>query len=377
MKALVLTISLFGLGHLKRTSLLLEKLSDRFEIDWLVSGFSDNLLPPAPNVRIVHFPKAPLFEAYAYQADPKLYRRTLNASIVEWVRFFEDFCKEEYAFFLTESFPISKTALDVQMGAMLSLFKKRNPRGRVYASSKGMPFAGREELTYEARLGNAELIQYSCELMKRYYDLVFLHADPKIYKLDEEGPLFPEVKRDILRYTGYVARIPTAPPKREKRILFSGGSGLGLGKLYGAGLEAAALMPDFQFRFLRGPYAPEINSSLKNVEFTNFVDDFQGLLLTSAAAVTQGGSTLVDLYATKTPALAHPSKESWDQKKFTEKFSRAGAVKILSDEDLEGNKLAERLMRLLVDPPSFETEIDIGGQEKTYRLILDDLERHG
>src|SRR5262249_32733807 len=106
-----------------------------------------------------------------------------------------------------------------------------------------------------------------CALMNRYFDLLLIHADPRLQRLEETFGSVTGLNCAI-RYTGYVGQTEVCPKPRQTSVcptlLVSVGAVRVGGELIACGLDAEArLIRGRRLHILAGPHMP--------------VEEFQGL----------------------------------------------------------------------------------------------------
>src|SRR5689334_20330 len=105
-------------------------------------------------------------------------------------------------------------------------------------------------------------------LVRRHVDLVLVHGDPRLVRLEESFPATPEIA-DRVRYTGYVYEAPDKPdlPRHAdkgssdqgREVIVSAGGGAVGAALLRTALEARPLTRyrNHPWRLLAGPNLPE------------------------------------------------------------------------------------------------------------------------
>ena len=207
------------------------------------------------------------------------------------------------------------------------------------------------------------------DLVRRYYDLVLVHGDPRFVSL---GATFPHAREivDRIVYTGYVvARTegPPAAPERSwgedgKEVIVSAGGGAVGGRLLEAALAARPRTPlaDGGWRLLAGANLPESDfrslaaRAPKKVTVERFRPDFRSLLRSARLSISQGGyNTLMEVLDAGLRAVVVPYAGGLE----TEQTLRAnllaarGLIEVVDEEDLDAESLAAAVRRTLGKPP--------------------------
>lgn len=349
---------LVGIGHLVRSLNICRSLVKKFEVDFLLGGHDVDLTIDSPHFHLLNLP--PLGISHPYE-DPSEFETVSKIQLVERLKYIEALTTP-YSFLVTEIFPFSKWRFKEEIEALIVKLKTLNPDCLIACSLRDS-FPSHPP----------EFDQQVLDFINRFYDVVFVHSDPRVYKLEESFSLADRL-HDKVVYTGFIVRQDGDFQKnrRKKRIVVSLGSGSFGEELMYAVLNVAKFFPDYQFIFILGPKASEtvhleleclINNSTPNVKVIPFVDNFPEYLSQSALSISLGGYTIMDIVSTKTPAIVYPST-FYDQYVRALKFSGFGFLKIITKENLDPNSLKEVINSALHMPPS-SFDIDMSGAETT------------
>ena len=231
------------------------------------------------------------------------------------------------------------------------------------------------------------------ELVRRYYDLVLVHGDPRFVSLDATFPHAREIA-DRIAYTGYVvARPGSGPAERgpgeeggeegggdeasEGEVVVSAGGGAVGGRLLEAALAARPRTPlaDAGWRLLAGANLPESGfrslaaRAPAGVTVERFRPDFRTLLRRARLSISQGGyNTLMEVLDARLRAVVVPYAGGLE----TEQTLRAnllaarGLIEVVDEEDLGAESLAAAVRRALGKPPPAGIDgIDTAGAAAT------------
>ena len=222
--------------------------------------------------------------------------------------------------------------------------------------------------------------------VRRSFDMVLVHGDPKVLPLELTFPAATEI-RDKLAYTGYVVdrrRRNTASSRtcgRNEVIVSIGGGAVGLELLrtaidarnLGAGgkltwrLLAGANLAEPAFQQLRSR-APA------GVVVERARPDFPALLKHASISISQAGyNTLMDVLEAGCRNLLVPfAAGSESEQMFRARlFEKRGLVRVLDERALSPRTLAEAVDAAIAAPPPADAGgIDLSGVETTARMIL-------
>jgi predicted glycosyltransferase len=348
-----------GIGHLMRSLNLCRSLIKEFEIDFLLGGYDLNLSLDSPRFHLLPLP--PLSES-DLEGNEKHTKMAQRLKLIEALH-------TPYDFLITGMFPFSKLDYKREVESLICKLKTLNSHCLVACSQRDsisqLPLASELE---------------TLNIIKQYYDLIFVHSDPRIFRLEESFNLTYELT-DKLIYTGFIVNpdADISPKPRQNRIVVSLGSGSFGNELFHAVSKVIPAFFDYQFLFSMGPKAPLLLSKeltrqiqddgLKNCEIVNFIDNFPECLSKSALSISLGGYSIIDAVSTKTPAIIYPVN-FFDQFARAIKFARLGFLSIITD--LAPETLIPLMRRTLsMTPPSIQ--IDMAGTEKTTQQLKQKL----
>ena len=210
--------------------------------------------------------------------------------------------------------------------------------------------------------------------------MFLVHSDPHILSLEATFDKTPEIQQ-MLIYTGYVAESSShQPTERQKRIVISMGS-YQIGEEFVRNLiSAAPHFSDYTFLFIMGPNtSPSIRGKLeesektiKNVQSSPFVSNFQDILCQSSLCFSLGGyNTLVDLVQTKTPGIVYCYERGRNKEQFirAEKFAEKHLVRLISANDLTARNLQKIISEALAAPYPKAT-INLEGADNTADALM-------
>lgn len=348
---------LVGIGHLVRSLNICRSLIKKYEVDFLLGGFDVDISLDSPHFHLLQLPpiglESPLTKDQIKETSPMRIAERLS-----YIKSIET----PYDFFITEIFPFSKWRFKDEIEALILKLKTLNPNCLIVCSLRDSFPEHSPELEHQ-------ILKFA----EKYYDVVFIHSDPRVYKLEESFGLVTQLTKKLI-YTGFIVRPDekVISNRREKRIVVSLGSGSFGGELFPAILNVLDSFADYQFVFITGPKASDdwinefkrlASSASQNIQIVSFIEHFPEYLSKSALSISLGGYTIMDVVYTKTPALVYPSTY-YDQYVRALKFSVFGFLKIMTQEDLEPSKLEQSIKTALKMPaPSFD--MDMSGAETT------------
>jgi predicted glycosyltransferase len=357
--------SLVGIGHLTSSLRIIEELLQHAEVDLIQGGLDTNSVFDHPRFRRLKLPTLLHDGDSGGFVDPDE-QRDAEDVWPERAQAIEGFLRWPYHAIVVEFYPFGRRRFKGEITSLFAAVRERCGPVPIFTSVR--------EVLVPRALANERRMVAS---VNKHIHTVFVRGDPNIVRFDETFSLAPEIA-ERLCYTGYIAPpLPAERPPRTKQILVSqGGGNVGRELLDGA-IGAAALLPDYRFLLAAGSRtsAAELDAlratvRSANVEIVPFLPDFQQRLMASALSISMGGdNTLLDVLATRTPALAYPYQGNSEQGFRIAKFAEKGLVHALQGDDLGAERLKKRIEFVLAAPYPTR-EIAMNGARVTSDRIL-------
>lgn len=357
-----------GIGQLTRSLNICKSLIKAFEIDFLLGAPGINQTVHSSRFHLHEMPPLWIQDWKNTQKLSDPFNKKSLAEIFELRRLYlMPFLKKFYDFIIIEIFPFSKWKFKQEIDSIIQHLKSVNPACLVFCSMRDI--CGKK---------NIEEQKLIVQEVKKSFDYIFIHADPAIIRFDETFEMASEIASQLI-YTGYVANPEVFPSEHQRshRILVSCGSGSYGSELPQAVIHAALFLKKYDFLFLLGPKAPfslrqdleklKASARLANVQIAEFSADFYALLSKSCLSISLGGSTLIDIVKTETPALVYPLAHE-EHVLRAEKFASKGFVRLLSMKDL----LPENLILIMLKQmktPFPKVSINLSGSENTLKEL--------
>ncbi len=377
---------LLGIGHLVRAGRVAAALSESFEVMLVVGGeLPPGLLPD--NVSLFALPPVKAgpagFSALVhpdgriFTAEDKAERRDLLLGC------FDDFFPEVV---LIEAFPFGRRAMRFELLPLLERAAAAAQRPLVACSVRDILQEARPERRAE-----------TVELIRRHFDLVLVHGDPRLARLTES---FPEALEfaDLIGYTGMVGPRHDGPlhggdhggehgedDERFDVIVSVGGGAVGA-RLVAAALAARPLtrLADARWLVLTGPNADPAADTAAHpvgsapggdgVSVRSFVPDLAARLARARVSVSQAGyNTVADLIAARCRAVLVPYSAGGEteQGRRAELLARLGLAVVVEEDALDAAALAAAVDAAL-DLARPDADLSLDGADLS-RLLL---ERH-
>jgi predicted glycosyltransferase len=132
-----------------------------------------------------------------------------------------------------------------------------------------------------------------------------------------------------------------------------------------------------------GPFMAEddfqtlVSAADERMNVRRFTADFLSYLAAADLSVSMAGyNTCMNIFAAKTPALIWPFAQNREQGMRAERLAGTGAVEIITDRDLEKNRMAQKIRAALSRNWRFSAHIDLGGALKTAQWFNREIAGH-
>lgn len=379
--------NLLGMGHLVRTTEIIRNLVKDFEVclidgGQIVEGFK---IPDA--VKVVHLP--------AIRAEDKQIKVVNSSQTLEEVQeirkrkliaAFEAFQPD---CLVTEGYPFSKKkSLAFELVPLLEKIKSAGGRTKVVCSLR--------DIIMVKKYGDrAKAEKERCEFMNRYYDMLLIHSDPRIHRLEENFSLTKDLKCKV-DYTGYVVQSSPENPeftlkeivnlnRQKPTILVSvGGGRLGHDLLHCV-IDAASIIDSslpHHIQIFAGPFMPEE----KFVQFQDLVADKTNITLErytphlldymerASLSISLGGyNTTMNVLKTGVNSMIYPSNKDSEQGIRAKKLEQLGILSVIHPEDLQADRLAQKIATCLEKVPTISAfeNLELQGAQKTAQMLKD------
>jgi predicted glycosyltransferase len=288
---------LLGIGHLMRARAIAQAMADAgFEVHLVSGGMAiGGRLPRGvetiqlPPIRVADASFTPLRDAAGAPIDDAYRARRRDLLLAA-------FDRAAPAAVLFETFPFGRRALRFELLPLIARIGETTPRPLVVASVREIlqlqhkPERDREMLDWAAR----------------WFDVVFVHGDPRFARFEETFPLAAQLV-PRLHYTGFVLSPdpPSAPAAGARRevVVSAGGGAVGIELLAKAlAAQAHSRFAELTWRVLAGPNITDaglarlLREAGRNAVVERARVDFAALLQNAFVSISQAGyNTVLDV----------------------------------------------------------------------------------
>lgn len=369
--------SLLGIGHFIRSRELLFALRD-FEVCFLYGGEAVPGFNWPDWVEVVYLPALRSDTAFEnlYVVGSQTSLEEVQAQRKELLlATFDRFSPD---ILLIELFPFGRKKFNFELLPLLKRARETRPELKIVCSLRDILVRRASQAKYEAEV---------CQRMNQFFDLLLVHADPRVQLLEETFGSVAQLRCQI-RYTGYVAQPPqlssATKDATEPLILVSIGGGRVGHELIDCALAASPLLPfAHRLQIFTGPHIPEdqfarlqtLAAALPNAELQHHTTKFPAWLRQSALSISMAGyNTCMDILAAQARSLVYPFTEhdNDEQTRRARKLEQLGFVTMLEPERLSPEFLASEITRLLIATTAPPTPpIDLRGADRTAELLTE------
>lgn len=232
--------------------------------------------------------------------------------------------------------------------------------------------------------GREDRVLEAADLVRRYFDLVLVHGDPRLVSFDRTFPRASAIA-DRLQYTGYVVEKPKeqgATDRSHGEVLVSAGGGAVGAPLFKLALAARRLstLKERRWRFVTGKNLPAADVAMlqdaaridPGIIVDRFRPDFRHLLATCHVSLSQGGyNTIMEILALQTPAVIVPFADGQESEQMLRAnlLAERNALDVLDGNHLDPALLAATLTRR-ARLGSLSINLNLDGAQRSAEITL-------
>lgn len=373
---------LAGMGHLVRSTEIIRCLVKDFQVCFVNGGQPIAGFEFPSGVEIVDLPAL-------LEEDGKLKAADNSQSIDDTkerrqqtlLNVFEQFQPD---CLITECFPFSKHKVKFELLPLLDRAKASTHSVKVVCSLRDLIMT--QSLTPKAWAKKYDMV---CDWINQYYDLILVHGDPKLQRLEAFFPKVNCLSCEVY-YTGYVAQFAPeqVPLTIEDQLILSqngpmivtsvGGGRFGY-ELLNAVVSANAILEQviphriyaFTGPFMADEQVLQLEHSIanqQNITIRRYTTHLIDYMNQAELSISLGGyNTTMNILRTGVRALVYPAaseEQSGEQTSRAAMLAKMGVLDLLQTEDLVGDRLAQKVLACLDRDPIAHT-CDLQGAEKS------------
>ncbi len=384
--------NLLGMGHLVRSTEIIRSLVKDFKVylidgGEIVQGFE---IPPA--VEVVHIPalrveNGELKAVNSFQSLEAVKELRKNQLLKVFDQFKPD-C------LITEGYPFSKKkALAFELVPLLEKVQSTGHSTKVVCSL-------RDIIMVKEYADRANEEERRCQFMNQYYDMLLVHSDPKVHRLEENFFRAKDLTCQV-HYTGYVVQSPPENPvttdedmvslsRKEPMILVSVGGGRLGHDLLECVVETAAILEKYlphHIQVFTGPFIPDekflelqkLAADKTNLTLRRYTPNLLDYMGKASLSISLGGyNTTMNVLRTRVRSMIYPSNKDNEQIIRTQKLEKMGIVEMIRPDDLQPAHLVQKIITCLNKEHIADNfdYFELQGAQKTAVLLKELLQSH-
>ena len=380
---------LLGMGHLVRSAAIVDALAADFSVHFVIGGLPVAGFTLPPDIHVIQLPPLQSDPAFGLQAcdssatlqETKALRKDLLLGLLDSVA---------PNVLITELYPFGRKQFEFELIPLLERSQRRSEKPITVSSIRDVLVTKKDQLEHERRV---------CEIINKFYDLVLVHGDERLHRLEETFSSAAQLTCP-LRYTGYVVQpegrtagsdsvCDEVLPRPTIVVSVGGGRSPQCYEFLTAVIRAAILLerriPHY-FRISAGPLVPpEIYANLEtlvltagNVQLRRYTPSLGIHMKHAALSLSMAGyNTVMDIISAGVFALVLPvtSNQDREQSIRAAALEKLGVVEMLQREDLKPERLSVEIIRALEITPR-RLSLNLQGARNT-TLMLKEFIRRG
>lgn len=379
MKFLIYCQHVLGIGHLARILEITRALQGNAVT--LVLGGPDTEIPVPKHVQVVRLPGLKMDEEFSglFPVDPVASLEGIKQTRKK--QLLELFASLQPDVLLIELFPFGRYGFRFELDPLLARAKEKDAECMIACSVRDILVERDNKKKFEQRV---------IERLNGFFDLLLVHGDPSILPLDATFSRMGDIEIPV-RYTGYICQ--TAQPGEGERIrnaldlspdeyllVASAGSGSVGYSLLKSTLRAYDLLRrkiPCRLQLFTGPYLNDsrydalVRQAGDHAAVDRFTDNYPAWLSVADLSVSMGGyNTTMNVIAARCPALIYPFRQNHEQRMRAEKMKNYATLNLLSDQDLEPERLAEKMLSMLHGQQASLPSVRLDGVQTSTRILL-------
>jgi len=363
-----------GMGHLVRSLALASSLREHYRVVFLNGGPLPRGVEIPAGVELVNLPPLGLDDAGRLISRDR--RRSLErAQSLRQQIILDTYQRVRPLVLFIELFPFGRKKFATELLPLLQAARQPASGRRLICCSLRdiLVSKGGQQKQHDER---------AVELANKYFDVVLVHSDPDFARLEDSLVSYSSLRVPV-HYTGFVQpQRHNGSFSRQKQILVSAGGGLVGERLFRVAIQAWQLWgrrDGLKLRIVAGPFLPEnawqslrrLLQRSEGISLQRFLPDISAEMHASIASISQGGyNTVLDILNAQVPALVVPfgAGQEDEQLKRSRRLERYGAIRLLEQAELNPERLALELERLLEFTPR-HIALEVNGAANTTRIV--------
>lgn len=376
-----------GMGHFIRSAALARALARRFDVHFINGGEIIPGFELPPSIELIQLPAIRTDESFRELIAVDDGKTIGEIREIRRRMLIEAFERVRPDILAIEMFPFGRRKFAFELIPLLDCARSNAGRTKVVCSVRDILVAKRDPESFEAEV---------CRTVNRYFDLVLVHADPNLQRLDETFHSINAFTVPV-QYTGFITpdtvsdtvsdtvNESSESPGEEKLILVSLGGGRVGAELIDCAIDASGLLAvPHRLLIFTGPYFPASGfervqrraAGNPRITIRKYTTRFAEHLAAADLSVSMAGyNTCLNIIAAGVRAIVYPFSDTGESEQLlrAEKLRRLGLVDVIRPGELDPEHLAGMITKLLElpRPEANAAALNLGGVEKTVELIAE------
>lgn len=358
-----------GIGHLVRSMEIVRSLVKDFQVCFIDGGEAIEGFKIPPEVKVVNLTPIKTdteFKQLNAIGSSKTIEEVLENRKNKLLSVFQEYRPD---ILIIELFPFGRNKFSPELIPLVAAAK--STKTVVVSSLRDIGLTKKKQQEYEERV---------CQIMNQYFDVLLIHGDPKLIKIDASFSRVNDLKSQVY-YTGYVAQpsqTKTVIKSDKPTILVSVGGGRFGHDLLETVIKAAPILKEkipHQIQIFSGPFIPEevflelekLAEGQGNVNLEKYTSNFLGYMENADLSISMAGyNTTMNVLITgvKAMMMAFTGNNDREQTMRAERLEKLGRIKMIRPEELEPEKLANKIIDYLDRQPT-KLELNFNGAANT------------
>lgn len=360
---------ILGIGHLVRSLEIVCGLTPEFQVCFVNGGAKIKNFQPPKGIQIINIPA---IETDSEFQELKPVDRSLSLEQVQEIRrekLLNIFAKFQPDILMVELFPFGRRRFSFEL---IPLLEKAKAAGtKIVSSLRDIVVTKQDRQRHEEKI---------CRLMNKYFDLLLIHGDPKLVKLEESFSRIQDLNCSVY-YTGYVTQKLSESNQinvKNPLILVSVGGGRFGHDLLECIVKTAPILEEkipHYIQMFTGPFIPEevferlqnLAVGKNNIAIDLYTPDLLSYMQQADLSISMSGyNTTMNVLNTgiKAMMMAFRGNGDREQELRANKLEKLNRIKVIQAEDLQPEKFAHKIITYLQEEQN-QLELDLQGVEKT------------
>ncbi|MBE9166431.1 glycosyl transferase [Pleurocapsales cyanobacterium LEGE 06147] len=360
---------ILGIGHLVRSLEIVRGLVSEFQVCFINGGAKIANFQPPRGIEII--------DISAIETDPEFQElkpvdRSLSLEQVKEIRrekLLNIFAKFQPDILIVELFPFGRRRFSFELIPLLE--KAKAAETKIVSSLRDILVTKQERQRHEEKV---------CRLINKYFDLLLIHGDPSLVKLEESFSRIQDLNCPVY-YTGYVTqKLPKANQISIKKplIVVSVGGGRFGHDLLECVVKTAPILEEkipHYIQMFTGPFISEeiferlqnLAAGKNNIAINVYTPDLLSYMQQADLSISMSGyNTTMNILNTGVKAMMMAFRGNGDREQEirANKLEKLNRIKVIHAEDLQPEKFANKIITYLQEEPN-QLQLDFTGVEKT------------